>query len=62
MGLPAVPTQFLRSASAPPERTLVDILRHTAATHPEAAAIDDGTTVITYSELMDTLDAAVADL
>ena len=62
MGLPAVPTQFLRSASAPPERTLVDILRHTATTHPEAAAIDDGTTVITYSELMDTLDAAVADL
>ena len=62
MGLPAVPTQFLRSASAPPERTLVDILRHAATTHPEAAAIDDGTTVITYSELMDTLDAAVADL
>ena len=62
VGLPAVPTQFLRSASAPPERTLVDILRHTATTHPEAAAIDDGTTVITYSELVDTLDAAVADL
>ena len=40
----AVPVsrQYLRSGDAPPPRTLVDILRETAALHPDAMGIDDG--------------------
>ncbi len=37
-------------ASAP--RTLVDVLRATGQQHPDAAAIDDGTQVLTYRELI----------
>ena len=35
---------------APPERTLVDILRATVAAHPDAPAIDNGVDVMTYAE------------
>src|SRR5690348_9954482 len=41
-----------RSRLAPPERTLVEILRYTAATHPDEAAVDDGHVVLTYADLM----------
>ena len=41
-----------RGALAPPERTLVEILRYTAATHPDQPAVDDGHVVLTYSALM----------
>ncbi|QNH95521.1 Pls/PosA family non-ribosomal peptide synthetase [Corynebacterium anserum] len=47
-----IPSQYLRSAQAPAARTLLDILRTTADTYPDAPAIDDGHGVITYSELL----------
>lgn len=37
----------------PPERTLVDILRATVAAHGESPAIDNGTEVLSYDELLD---------
>lgn len=46
---------YLRAAAAPPVRTLVDVVRDTAARHPDAPALDDGDTVITYRELLDRL-------
>jgi non-ribosomal peptide synthetase-like protein len=39
------------SDAAPIERTLIDILDETTGRHPDAAAIDDGQTVLTYREL-----------
>ncbi len=39
------------SGDAPAPRTLLDILRQTTRRHPTAAAIDDGTTVLTYRAL-----------
>src|SRR5438270_9044978 len=39
------------------ERTLLDILAATAEKHPNAAAIDDGTTVMTYRKLLDEIEA-----
>ncbi|MFD9958625.1 Pls/PosA family non-ribosomal peptide synthetase [Amycolatopsis sp. NPDC058986] len=39
------------------ERTLLDILAATAAEHPNAAAIDDGTTTLSYRKLVDEIDA-----
>ena len=41
-------------------RTLIDILYDTAARYPEAAAIDDGTVQLTYSELISDIEASVA--
>ncbi|ALC06797.1 hypothetical protein CDES_12235 [Corynebacterium deserti GIMN1.010] len=52
MALSSVPAQFLRSAEAPPKRTLWDILESVAREFPEAAAIDDGQ-VLTYAELLE---------
>ncbi|MDO5454445.1 MAG: AMP-binding protein, partial [Corynebacterium sp.] len=46
-------TPFLRGPGAPAPRTLYDVLATTAATYPEAAAIDDGDDVLTYSDLLD---------
>jgi len=46
-GSPAV----FRCAATPPERTLLEVLAATAARHPQAAAIDDGTAVLTYRAL-----------
>ncbi|MGC5163711.1 Pls/PosA family non-ribosomal peptide synthetase [Rhodococcus sp. DT1] len=48
-----IPAEFLRASHAPPARTLVDILRATAEAHPDAPAIDDGTGVIGYAELLE---------
>ncbi|WP_020109895.1 Pls/PosA family non-ribosomal peptide synthetase [Nocardia sp. 348MFTsu5.1] len=52
--------QFSRSAQAPTARTLIDILTETASAHPDAPAIDDGDTILTYSELIDLVDEAAA--
>ncbi|WP_018682526.1 Pls/PosA family non-ribosomal peptide synthetase [Actinokineospora enzanensis] len=46
--------------SAP--RTLVDVLAATAARYPDAGAIDDGTTVLTYRELLTAVDDLRAEL
>ncbi|KAB1503072.1 amino acid adenylation domain-containing protein [Corynebacterium sp. 320] len=47
-----IPAHYLRSSEAPEPRTLVDIFRATADTYPDAAALDDGNGVLTYSELL----------
>jgi non-ribosomal peptide synthetase-like protein len=41
-----------RGATAPPPRTLVDVLEDTARRHPDAPALDDGTRCLTYAELL----------
>ena len=38
------------------ERTLLDILAATAAQHPNAAAIDDGTVTLSYRKLLDEIE------
>ncbi|MBS9533206.1 AMP-binding protein [Mycobacterium sp. M1] len=50
----------MRSSSAPSARTLIDILRATARTHPDEAAIDDGAVVLTYAELVTGIDDGAA--
>ncbi|WP_246258125.1 Pls/PosA family non-ribosomal peptide synthetase [Amycolatopsis anabasis] len=50
------------SGLAASERTLLDILAETAATHPNAAAIDDGDAVLTYRRLTEEVDALRARL
>lgn len=50
--MPRIPAQYLLSSHAPAPRTLVDILYDTAARYPDAAAIDDGTVQLTYSEVI----------
>ena len=51
---------FTRSAAAPPARTLVDVLAATVASHPDATAVDDGNTSLTYRDLAVAVDR-VAD-
>ncbi len=53
---------LLRSTLAPPARTLVDILAETARAHPDAPAIDDGDTALTYTELLAEIAATVERL
>jgi len=53
---------FLRSSLAPAPRTLLDVLRASADAHPDAPAIDDGDTVLTYTELMAAVAAGAAGL
>jgi non-ribosomal peptide synthetase-like protein len=55
-----VPAQYLLSPRAASPRTLIDILYDTAARYPEAAALDDGTVQLTYSELISDIEASVA--
>lgn len=55
-----VPAQYLLSPDAPDPRTLIDILNHTAARYPDAAAIDDGAVQLTYSELIADIEAGAA--
>ena len=61
---PKLPNASRRSTCcrrAPPSpRTLIDILYDTAARYPDAAAIDDGTVQLTYSELISDIEASVA--
>ena len=44
--------QLPGSRSAPPERTLLDILQETAAKYPDASALDDGRRSLSYAQLM----------
>ncbi|HET9137813.1 AMP-binding protein, partial [Actinophytocola sp.] len=44
------------SGPAPAERTLVDILDETTRRHPDARAIDDGQTALTYRALLGAVD------
>jgi non-ribosomal peptide synthetase component F len=55
-----VPAQYLLSPFAAGPRTLIDVLYDTAARYPEAAAIDDGTVQLTYSELISDIEASVS--
>src|SRR5258707_1614331 len=57
--VPEIPAHYLLSADAPSPRTLIDILNETAARYPDAAAIDDGTVQLTYSELISDIEASV---
>lgn len=41
---------------APTPRTLIDILRATAAAFPEASAIDDGSGALSYAELIEAVE------
>lgn len=47
-----LPGVLERSDRAPEPRTLLDVLRETAATHPDASALDDGHGALSYRELM----------
>ncbi|MBF6214617.1 amino acid adenylation domain-containing protein [Nocardia puris] len=53
---------LLRGLDAPPPRTLIDIVAATAATHPDADALDDGAATLTYAELLDAVRARAAEL
>ena len=46
-----------RLADAPPVRTLVDIVRQAALEVPDAPALDNGSSVLTYEEFCDAADA-----
>ena len=48
-----IPAAYLRSPLAPAPRTLVDIVTATATAYPDAPAIDDGDTTLSYAELLD---------
>jgi non-ribosomal peptide synthetase-like protein len=54
-----IPAQYTLSADAPSPRTLIDIINETAARYPDAAAIDDGTVQLTYSELVSDIEDSV---
>ena len=49
-----------RGDGAAPPRTLISILRATAQEYPEASAIDDGSGVLSYTELLDAVEAKAA--
>ncbi|GAB2959239.1 Pls/PosA family non-ribosomal peptide synthetase [Saccharothrix stipae] len=53
---------LFRAGVAAPERTLVAILAETADRHPHSPALDDGTTSLTYRELLDVVDARSREL
>ncbi|WP_408896691.1 Pls/PosA family non-ribosomal peptide synthetase [Nocardioides sp. R1-1] len=53
---------LLRGAEAPAPRTLVDVLRRTAADHPDAMALDSGSDMVTYAELVEAAETVAADL
>ena len=59
--LATIPDQYLLQDKAPAPRTLWDVVRASAAQHPEAAAIDDGE-VLTYAELIQDVEAWAANL
>ncbi|GAA1345116.1 Pls/PosA family non-ribosomal peptide synthetase [Saccharothrix algeriensis] len=53
---------LFRARAAAPERTLLDVLADTARRHPDAPAVDDGTTALTYRALLDEVDRARREL
>ncbi|NUR92738.1 MAG: AMP-binding protein, partial [Nonomuraea sp.] len=52
----------LLSDAAPPPRTLIDVLGATAQRHPSEPALDDGTTSLSYGELLAEVDAMATEL
>ena len=53
---------LLRGALAAPPRTLVDVLRRTAADHPDEPALDNGAQVLTYEEFLEAAEEVADDL
>ncbi len=53
---------LLRGPLAPAPRTLVDVLRRTAADHPDEPALDNGAQVLTYEEFLDAAEEVADDL
>ncbi|NRQ51337.1 amino acid adenylation domain-containing protein [Aeromicrobium sp. YC3-14] len=53
---------LIRSHHAPSVRTLVDIVRETVATDPDAPALDNGSSVLTYGEFYEAADAFASSL
>ncbi len=51
-----------RAQFAPPPRTLIDILATTARRHPDAVALDSVDGVLTYTQMLDALQARAARL
>jgi non-ribosomal peptide synthetase-like protein len=51
-----------RGWKCPPERTLIEVLRSTAASHPDDPAVDDGHVVLTYLDLMSAVGAVARRL
>src|ERR1700722_13112595 len=58
--MPEIPAKYTLWAAAPSPRTLIEIIYETAARYPDAAAIDDGTVQLTYSELISDIETVVA--
>ncbi|MGO1184154.1 MAG: Pls/PosA family non-ribosomal peptide synthetase [Micrococcaceae bacterium] len=54
--------QLPAAQRAPEARTLIDIVAATAALHPEAPALDDGDSVLSYAELLEEVKALGRDL
>ncbi|MEO8907059.1 MAG: AMP-binding protein, partial [Microbacteriaceae bacterium] len=48
----SLPGILTRSAAAPPERTLLEILRATTQRSPDASALEDAAGALSYRELM----------
>ncbi len=57
-----VPDAFLRSKDAAAARTLVDVFREVVAAWPDAPALDNGITVLTYAELAEAAEDLAARL
>lgn len=56
--MPQVPGRAVFPVSpAPAPRTLVDIVMDTVSRHPDAVALDDGTTVLSYAEFLERVEA-----
>ncbi|SFW87777.1 Pls/PosA family non-ribosomal peptide synthetase [Amycolatopsis australiensis] len=54
---PVADRALFRTSAGASERTLLGILAATAERYPNAAAIDDGTTTLTYRRLLEEVDA-----
>lgn len=49
--------QLPGALAAPPARTLIDVLQETAARFPDASAVDDGHTSLSYAQLLEAVRA-----
>ncbi|QWT23537.1 amino acid adenylation domain-containing protein [Subtercola sp. PAMC28395] len=58
----ALPGLLLGGGRAPQPRTLMDVLRSTAAEHPQASALADAAGTLSYRELLREVNAAAARL
>ncbi|GAA3214127.1 Pls/PosA family non-ribosomal peptide synthetase [Actinocorallia longicatena] len=65
MSTPALPTSralYTSASGAPEPRTLTDVLAATAGGHPDAPALDDGRSVLTYRQLTRAAERTARDL